>query len=254
MAFYIALVALIGEQHEMTHKYKVEDLKKKKASMRIELKMQSDFLVLQGFCRSLNFMPERGPWSSPSNRSSRSNSHKATTSTETWRKMYVNCMAWLPKMQACAYRKTIHWHSKRKNRRNAFLAPYERRQWREAPEIDNINPQRNKIFESFSIGIASIQVRTASAKVGHPPSVQRDGHEVIMRVSYHLRGMCSPMGPKLTGWGGHGRVIYVVELLSGAVVCVAVCDMAKNPSFVCRKPVFKFDWIWFSRQMLIRSG
>jgi hypothetical protein len=61
MAFYIALVALIGEQHEMTHKYKVEDLKKKKASMRIELKMQSDFLVLQGFCRSLNFMPERGP-------------------------------------------------------------------------------------------------------------------------------------------------------------------------------------------------
>jgi hypothetical protein len=41
-------------------------------------------------------------------------------------------------------------------------------------------------------------------------------------------------------------------LLSGAVVGVAVCDMAKNPSFVHRKPVFKFDWIWFSRQMLIQ--
>jgi hypothetical protein len=42
-------------------------------------------------------------------------------------------------------------------------------------------------------------------------------------------------------------------LLSGAVVGVAVCDMAKNPSFVCRKPVFKFDWIWFTRQMLIQG-
>jgi hypothetical protein len=41
-------------------------------------------------------------------------------------------------------------------------------------------------------------------------------------------------------------------LLSGAVVGVAVRDMAKNPSFVCRKPVFKFDWIWFSRQMLFQ--
>jgi hypothetical protein len=41
-------------------------------------------------------------------------------------------------------------------------------------------------------------------------------------------------------------------LLSGAVVGVAVCDMPKNPSFVHRKPVFKFDWIWFSRQMLIQ--
>jgi hypothetical protein len=41
-------------------------------------------------------------------------------------------------------------------------------------------------------------------------------------------------------------------LLSEAVVGVAVCDMAKNLSFVQRKPVFMFDWIWFSRQMLIR--
>jgi hypothetical protein len=29
--------------------------------------------------------------------------------------------------------------------------------------------------------------------------------------------------------------------------------MAKNPIFVCRKPVFKFDWIWFTRQMLIQG-
>jgi hypothetical protein len=41
-------------------------------------------------------------------------------------------------------------------------------------------------------------------------------------------------------------------LLSGAVVGVKVCDMAKNPSFVHCKPVFKFDWIYFSRQMLIQ--
>jgi hypothetical protein len=33
-------------------------------------------------------------------------------------------------------------------------------------------------------------------------------------------------------------------LLSGAMVGVAVSGMAKNPSFVHRKPVFKFDWIW----------
>jgi hypothetical protein len=52
-------------------------------------------------------------------------------------------------------------------------------------------------------------------------------------------------------WEGHVRGGRDV-LLSGAVVGVAVCDMAKNPSFVCRKPVFKFDWIWFSRQMLIQ--
>jgi hypothetical protein len=65
-------------------------------------------------------------------------------------------------------------------------------------------------------------------------------------------------GTKIDGngwaWEGHlrdggGEVRDV--LLSGAVVGVAVCDMAKNPSFVRRKPLFKFDWIWFSRQMLI---
>jgi hypothetical protein len=59
------------------------------------------------------------------------------------------------------------------------------------------------------------------------------------------------------GWAWEGHLRGVGEevrdvLLSGAVVGVAVCDMAKNPSFVCRKPVFKFDWIWFSRQMLIQ--
>jgi hypothetical protein len=38
-------MALIGEQPVMTHKYKcvVEDLEKRKASIRIELKMRSDF-------------------------------------------------------------------------------------------------------------------------------------------------------------------------------------------------------------------
>jgi hypothetical protein len=43
-------------------------------------------------------------------------------------------------------------------------------------------------------------------------------------------------------------------LLSGVVVGVTMCDMAKNPSFVHRKPVFKFDWIWFSRRMLIQRS
>jgi hypothetical protein len=46
-------------------------------------------------------------------------------------------------------------------------------------------------------------------------------------------------------WEGHlrgeGEEVRDV-LLSGAVVGVAVCG----------KPVFKFDWIWFSRQMLIQ--
>jgi hypothetical protein len=41
-------------------------------------------------------------------------------------------------------------------------------------------------------------------------------------------------------------------LLPGAVVGVTVCDMAKNPSFVHSQPVFKFDWLWSSRQMLIQ--
>jgi hypothetical protein len=65
-------------------------------------------------------------------------------------------------------------------------------------------------------------------------------------------------GTKIDGmrwaWEGHlrggGEEVRDV-LLSGAVVGVAVCDMSMNPSFVCRKPVFKFGWIWFSRQMLI---
>jgi hypothetical protein len=43
-------------------------------------------------------------------------------------------------------------------------------------------------------------------------------------------------------------------LLSGAEVDVAVRDMAGSPSFVHRKPVFKFDWILFSRQMLIQRA
>jgi hypothetical protein len=56
------------------------------------------------------------------------------------------------------------------------------------------------------------------------------------------------VGGHLRGGGEEVRDV----LLSGAVVGVAVCDMAKNPSFVRRKPVFKVDWIWFSRQMLIQ--
>jgi hypothetical protein len=66
-------------------------------------------------------------------------------------------------------------------------------------------------------------------------------------------------GTKIDGigwaWEGHlrgGGEEVRDELLSGAVVGVTVCDMAKNPSFVHRKPVFMFDWIWFSRQILIQ--
>jgi hypothetical protein len=57
------------------------------------------------------------------------------------------------------------------------------------------------------------------------------------------------MGPKLRGLGaceghvrGGGEEVRDV-LLSGAVEGVAVCYMTKNPSFVHRKPVLKFDWI-----------
>jgi hypothetical protein len=42
--------------------------------------------------------------------------------------------------------------------------------------------------------------------------------------------------------GRKGEEVHDV-LLSGAVVGVVVCDMAKNPSFVHHEPVFKFDWI-----------
>jgi hypothetical protein len=59
------------------------------------------------------------------------------------------------------------------------------------------------------------------------------------------------------GWAWEGHLLGGGEeiqdvLLSGAVMGVTVCDMAKNPSFVNRKPAFKLDWIWFSRKMLIQ--
>jgi hypothetical protein len=62
-------------------------------------------------------------------------------------------------------------------------------------------------------------------------------------------------GTKIDGiewaWEGHlrGGGEEVRDVLLGAVVGVAVCDMAKNPSFVQRNPVSKFEWIWFSRQI-----
>jgi hypothetical protein len=58
-------------------------------------------------------------------------------------------------------------------------------------------------------------------------------------------------------WEGHlhGRGEEVRDvLLSGAVVGVTVCDMAKNSSLVHHEPVFKFDWIWFSHRCSSRDG
>jgi hypothetical protein len=52
------------------------------------------------------------------------------------------------------------------------------------------NPSKNVRFEDFRVGISKTKFNDAIRKVGEPPKVVRNGKEVPMCASYHLRGMC----------------------------------------------------------------
>jgi hypothetical protein len=61
-----------------------------------------------------------------------------------------------------------------------------------------------------------------------------------------------------SGWAWEGHLLGGGEevrdvLESGGMVGVTVYYVTKYPSFVHRNPVFKLDWIWFSRKMIIQS-
>jgi hypothetical protein len=54
--------------------------------------------------------------------------------------------------------------------------------------------------------------------------------------------------------GEYGKDCQIVirDVLLSGVVIAAGCDIAENPSFVPRGPIFKWDWIWL-RKMLIQG-
>jgi hypothetical protein len=197
-AFDIALVAVIGEQHVMTHQYKcfMDDLEKQESfyADRIE-KCDPIF----GPSRLLRFVQLHvRAWflkvlEATDHARARARAIKLPPLHKPSEKMLVNNMTWLPEMPIARSKHLAFTFGHTENRGNGTQnekldethAGYRTSGNNDAqrPKLTIVNPQRNKIFEGFSTKIASIKVRTAIAKVGHPPTVQRDGHEVTMCVS-----------------------------------------------------------------------
>ena len=57
-------------------------------------------------------------------------------------------------------------------------------------QLQILNKQKNARFDDFKLGISNTKFNDAIKKVGPPPTVLRNGKEVPMCASYHLRGVC----------------------------------------------------------------
>jgi hypothetical protein len=112
-------------------------------------------------------------------------------------KLSVDDMTWLPDLPK-AESTTLGPPESRSvdNKRGRFdettpsLQTAHRANEAKRPRITVLNPQKNKMFDDFHTKMANTKFKDAIGKVGPPPTVQRDGTEVQMCASYHLRGQC----------------------------------------------------------------
>jgi hypothetical protein len=196
--FYIIVASLLGHQHTMTQKYKdfLDDVEMNESfyADRIQ-KHDPNF----GAARLLRFVQlHTRAWfikTLQATDHAEAKAIKLPPFHKPAEKMAVNNMTWLPNMPTGPKHSSItpgqtgNQDAKRKYPDDASQSMH--RPGTKRPNLTVVNPQRNKMFEDFSTKIANTKFKTAIEKIGPPPSVQRDGSDVAMCASYHLRGNCS---------------------------------------------------------------
>jgi hypothetical protein len=112
--------------------------------------------------------------------------------------MLVDDMSWLPDMP----------HNRPKHTLTTAVHPQIRSNETKRPKITVLNPHWNKIFEDLQTNMANTRFNAVITKVGAPPPVTREGANVLMCASYHLRGSCFTTCTPANGHAPHSAEEY----------------------------------------------
>ena len=113
------------------------------------------------------------------------------------RMMVVDDMNWLPSLP--------HQRTKHLLQLPARQTESKRQKTTQLPFAQVSNPKRNPLFEQFRTNINNTKFNEAINKVGPPPNITKNGKEVQMCASYHLRGSCKNQCPRAADHTPHSH-------------------------------------------------
>jgi hypothetical protein len=197
-AFHVVLVALLGDQHPLVRQYSTFlaalDQKENFFFERLQ-KVDGQF----GPARLLRFIHlHTRAWFSEVWNSTDHDMARAIPPPpflKALRMISVDNMNWLPQLP---YQRTKH-----QVQQPPRQADPKRQRTTQLPFAQVSNPKRNPLFEQFRTNINATKFNEAINKVGPPPVTTKNGKEVQMCASYHLRGSCKNLCPRAADHSVH---------------------------------------------------
>ena len=184
-SFHIMLVALLGEQHNLVKQsWTFLTALDQKENFYFDRLQKADGKY--GPARLLRFFHLHirawflEAWNAPDHETARA--VPVPPFHRPLRLMVVDDMTWLPMLPQQRIKHTLSLPVRQNDGKRQKSSP--------AAASQVANPKRNKKFEDFSTNINATKFNDAIAKVGPPPSIHRNGQQVQMCASYHLRGNC----------------------------------------------------------------